>query len=41
MIDLETFIKSLKLCWLKRLTASGDKALLKQNLFFWGKLLFE
>ena len=29
MIDLEIFIKSLKLCWIKIMIASGDKALLK------------
>ena len=46
MIDLETFMKSLKICWIKRMIESGDEGLLK-NLYLnklkqlGGKLLFE
>ena len=46
MIDLEIFMKSLKICWIKRMIESEDDGLLK-NLYlnkliqFGGKLLFE
>ena len=46
MIDLETFIKSLKICWIKRMIESEDNGILK-NIYlsklkpFGGKLLFE
>ena len=46
MIDLETFIKSLKICWIKRMIESEDNRILK-NIYlsklkpFGGKLLFE
>ena len=46
MIDLEIYMKSLKICWIKRMIESEDDGLLK-NLFlnklnqFGGKLLFE
>ena len=46
MIDLETFIKSLKICWIKRMIESEDDGILK-NIYlsklkpFGGKLLFE
>ena len=29
MIDLETFIKSLKICWIKRMIESEDNGILK------------
>ena len=29
MMDLETFIKSLKICWIKRMTESEDNGILK------------
>ena len=29
MIDLETFIKSLKICWMKRMIESEDNGILK------------
>ena len=31
MIDLETFIKSLKICWIKRMTESEDNGILKKT----------
>ena len=46
MIDMETFIKSLKICWIKRMIESEDNRILK-NIYlsklkpFGGKLLFE
>ena len=46
MIDLEIFMKSLKICWIKRMIESEDDGLFK-NLYlsklnqFGGKLLFE
>ena len=46
MIDLEIFMKSLEICWIKRMIESEDDGLLK-NLYlnklnqFGGKLLFE
>ena len=46
MIDLEILMKSLKICWIKRMIESEDDGLLK-NLYlnkfnqFGGKLLFE
>ena len=46
MIDLETFIKSLKLCWIKRMIESEDNGIRKNNYLsklkpFGGKFLFE
>ena len=46
MIDLGTFIKSLKICWIKRMIEPEDNRILK-NIYlsklkpFGGKLLFE
>ena len=46
MIDLETFIKFLKICWIKRMIESEDNGILK-NIYisklkpFGGKFLFE
>ena len=32
MIDLETFMKSLKICWIKRMIDSKDDGLLKKPI---------
>ena len=31
MIDLETFMKSLKICWIKRMIESEDDGLIKKT----------
>ena len=46
MIDLETFMKSLKICWIKRMIESDDDGLIKTLYLdklkqFGGNLLFE
>ena len=46
MIDLETFIKSLKICWIKRMIESEYNGILKSIYLsklkpFGGKLVFE
>ena len=46
MIDMETFIKSLKVCWIKRMIGSEDNGILKSIYLskpkpFGGQLLFE
>ena len=46
MIDLDKFIKSLKLCWIKRMVEAENDAFLNRIYIhnhrpFGGKLLFE
>ena len=33
MVDLETFLKSLQICWIKRMIDSEDDGLFKKNLY--------
>ena len=39
MIDLETFIKSLKICWIKRMIESEDNGILKSIYLLWRKII--